>query len=125
MKPYQRRVIDEKNELDKKAKALSSFIGLSDDFATIAADEQERLKEQCEIMWEYSAKLGARIAAFEGELMKIDASGNTAKEAKENLEVKIMNLFAENTDKEIMLKERLLFGNCELGYKFVQHYVSR
>lgn len=64
MLPHQQRVVDEKNELDTKAKALSNFIGLNPVFAYIDAEEQERLKEQCEIMWEYSEILGKRIAAF-------------------------------------------------------------
>lgn len=61
MKPYQQRVVEEKKELDVKAKALSDFIGLNDEFETINPEEQERLKEQCEIMWQYSEVLGARI----------------------------------------------------------------
>ena len=64
MLPHQQRVVDEKNELDVKAKALSNFIGLNPVFADIDAEEQERLKEQCEIMWEYSEILEKRIAAF-------------------------------------------------------------
>lgn len=64
MKPYQQRLVDEKAELDKKAKALSDFIGLNDEFEKIDPDEQERMKEQCEIMWQYSEILGARISAF-------------------------------------------------------------
>ena len=64
MEDYQQRVVDEKNELDTKAKALSEFIGDSDVFETIAPDEQERMKLQSDIMWQYSEILGARIAAF-------------------------------------------------------------
>jgi len=64
MKPYQQRVVDEKAELDKKAKALSNFIGLNDDFDNIDPDEQERMMEQCETMWQYSEILGSRISAF-------------------------------------------------------------
>lgn len=64
MEPHQQRVIDEKNELDERAKKLSDFIGLNPIFAKIDGEEQERMKEQCEIMWEYSEILGKRIAAF-------------------------------------------------------------
>ena len=64
MLPHQQRVVDEKNELDTKAKALSNFIGNNPVFADIDAEEQERLKEQCEIMWQYSEILDKRIAAF-------------------------------------------------------------
>ena len=62
--PHQFRVIAEKEELDKKANALSKFIGESSTFETLDAEEQERMKEQNDIMWQYSEILGKRIAAF-------------------------------------------------------------
>lgn len=62
--PHQQRVIDEKGELDKKATALSNFIGTSPIFETLDPAEQERLKEQNDVMWQYSEILGKRIAAF-------------------------------------------------------------
>ena len=61
---HQQRVVIEKEELDKKANALSGFIGLNPVFETLDPAEQERLKEQNDIMWQYSEILGARIAAF-------------------------------------------------------------
>lgn len=64
LQSYQLRVIEEKKELDIKAKALSQFIGEGAIFPTLDAAEQERLKEQCELMWEYSQILSERIAAF-------------------------------------------------------------
>lgn len=64
MAPHQERVVQEKKELDEKATKLSNFIGANAMFATIDAAEQERMKEQCEIMWQYSEILGKRIAAF-------------------------------------------------------------
>lgn len=64
MQPHRQRVLQEKADLDTKAKALSEFIGRSDIFETLDPAEQERLREQCEIMWLYSEILGARIAAF-------------------------------------------------------------
>jgi len=64
LQPHQQRVVDEKSELDKKATALSNFIGTSPIFDTIDPAEQERLKEQNYVMWRYSEILGARIAAF-------------------------------------------------------------
>lgn len=64
MKPHQQRVVDEKAELDDKAKKLSDFIWDNDIFLAIDPAEQERLKEQIYIMWKYSEILGARIAAF-------------------------------------------------------------
>lgn len=64
MKPHQQRVIDEKTELESKAKALSDFIGNNPLFETIDADEQERLKLQNEIMWQYFEILVERIKHF-------------------------------------------------------------
>jgi hypothetical protein len=62
--PHQQRVLQEKAELDMKANALSDFIGNSDIFVSLAPEEQERLKIQNDIMWQYSEILGERIAAF-------------------------------------------------------------
>lgn len=64
LQPHQQRVVDEKSELDKKATALSNFIGTSPIFDTLDPAEQERLKEQNDVMWQYSEILGARITAF-------------------------------------------------------------
>ena len=64
LQPHQQRVVDEKAELDKKANALSNFIGNSPIFETLDAAEQERLKEQNDVMWQYSEILSARIEAF-------------------------------------------------------------
>ena len=64
LNPWQQRVVEEKQELDKKANALSNFIGHSQIFDTLDAAEQERLREQNELMWQYSEILGARIVAF-------------------------------------------------------------
>ena len=64
MQPHQQRVVDEKTALDEKATALSNFIGTSPIFETLYPAEQERLKEQNDVMWQYSEILGARIAAF-------------------------------------------------------------
>lgn len=64
LQPHQQRVVTEKEELDAKATALSNFIGHSPIFETLDPAEQERLREQNDIMWQYSEILGARIAAF-------------------------------------------------------------
>jgi hypothetical protein len=40
---------------------------MSDNFTMIDPTEQERLREQCEIMWQYSEILGKRIEAFNGD----------------------------------------------------------
>ena len=64
LQPHQQRVVTEKAELDTKATALSNFIGNSPVFETLDGAEQERLKEQNDVMWQYSEILGAHIAAF-------------------------------------------------------------
>ena len=64
MEPWQQGVIEEKEELDKKIEALSEFIDHSEIFETLSPIEQDRQKEQNDIMWQYSEILGQRIAAF-------------------------------------------------------------
>lgn len=64
MQEHEQRVIDEKEELDTKAKALSQFIGENKLFLTLTPENQELMKDQCEIMWEYSEVLGKRIVLF-------------------------------------------------------------
>ena len=63
--PHQQRVVDEKRDLDEKLKKLTAFTS-SESFATIVQDTEElvRLVYQEEIMKDYSAVLGERIAAF-------------------------------------------------------------
>jgi hypothetical protein len=55
-------VIQEKQDLDRRAKSLSNFIGLSEAFERLDPVEQDLLRHQCEHMWSYSEVLGARIA---------------------------------------------------------------
>lgn len=62
--PFQAKVIAEKQELDNKAQRLSLFIGINPIFDTLDPEHQELLKEQCEVMWNYSEILGKRIALF-------------------------------------------------------------
>ena len=64
LQPHQQRVVEEKTELDVKANALSQFIGHSPIFEKLDPSEQERLKSQNDVMWQYSEILSARIAAF-------------------------------------------------------------
>lgn len=66
IQPHQQRVIDEKAALDKNAKALSVFISVNPVFETLDPAEQERMKVQNDLMWQYSEVLGQRIAAFGG-----------------------------------------------------------
>jgi len=64
MSDFQQRVIDEKAALDEKVAKLNDFIAHSPLFEAIDPAEQERLKVQNDIMWQYSEILGQRIAAF-------------------------------------------------------------
>lgn len=63
MQPYQQRVVEEKSELDKKIKALNTFI-MTTNFSTLDPKEQDRLLGQVSAMEIYTAILGERIAAF-------------------------------------------------------------
>jgi hypothetical protein len=62
--PHQKRVIDEKTDLDDKIEKLGIFIKDSPIFKSLDEDERCRLQRQWMIMVEYSSILGERIAAF-------------------------------------------------------------
>jgi hypothetical protein len=64
MELFQLRVIDEKKELDEKIAKLQA---MWDDpiFPTLPPSERLRLEKQANIMQDYSAVLGERIAAFD------------------------------------------------------------
>lgn len=62
--PHQQRVVEEKADLDKRATALSQFIGCNPVFSALPEDEQKRMEVQNSLMWQLSEVLGARIAAF-------------------------------------------------------------
>ena len=64
MEGYQQRVIDEKTDIEAKVNKLNDFIGYNPAFDKIDPAEQERMKEQNDIMWQYVEVLGRRIAAF-------------------------------------------------------------
>ena len=63
MKPFQERVVFEKNELDEKRFALTAFT-FTEEFEKLPKDEQERLNRQHAIMDQYSEVLGDRIRNF-------------------------------------------------------------
>lgn len=65
LEPFQRRVVDERRELDKKQKALAKFIGSKTFDTLVSVDEQKRLIRQNSIMVQYSEVLGERIRNFE------------------------------------------------------------
>lgn len=63
MEAYQKRVIDEKTELDAKIHALRMFIQ-NVVFDTIPDDERHLLLHQVSVMTQYSLILSKRIAKF-------------------------------------------------------------
>jgi len=64
MKEYQKRVVEEKTDLDNKLIKLNNFIE-SDKFEEQDEEEQDRLTRQGAAMQEYSVCLEERIAAFD------------------------------------------------------------
>jgi len=64
MKRYLDKLVEEKRVVEVQAIELSKFIGYSPNFDDIPVLEQELMREQCEIMFEYSGILGKRIVAF-------------------------------------------------------------
>lgn len=64
MRDYQDRVIAEKRELDAKHAKLAVFIG-EDIYPTLDETERDLLIEQLDLMKQYSAVLGERIARFD------------------------------------------------------------
>lgn len=65
MKPFQKRVVEEKAELDAKLEKLNEFIKDPTNVKPVPdAEELKRLKNQASIMQTYSRILRDRIAAF-------------------------------------------------------------
>jgi len=65
MQAYQQRVVDEKVQLDDKLAKLNAFIAPTEPFQSLPQAERERLQRQRQLMEDYSAVLGERIATFE------------------------------------------------------------
>lgn len=63
LEDHQLRVINEKEELDDRLEKLCLFC-YGRTFQTLPLMERERLNQQRHLMMNYSAILGARIAAF-------------------------------------------------------------
>lgn len=61
MEDYQKRIVDEKKELDHRINRLSAFLN-GDAFSRLSAGEQRLLHLQCKAMEEYSSILNDRIA---------------------------------------------------------------
>lgn len=64
MTPFQKRVLQECDELQKKLKALYEFQG-TETFGNLPETEQARLRRQANIMFDYKRVLTERILAFE------------------------------------------------------------
>lgn len=64
MKPFQERVVTERNELDERIKRLIEFVDGSQ-FFQLPADERSRMRAQLATMKVYSRILGERIENFE------------------------------------------------------------
>lgn len=63
IKPYQQRVIQERNELDWRLGNLVAFFA-SVRFALLPEEDQQLLKRQADVMAEYSHILTRRIERF-------------------------------------------------------------
>lgn len=73
MKPYQCRVVEEKQEMDRRLERLLDFIEAAnqpDIFGSLPEAEQSRLRIQYVVMQAYSTILGERIAHFPPEKEK-------------------------------------------------------
>ena len=73
--PHQKRVIDEKRELDERKEKLEAFFE-TPTFAQLDADEQGRLHAQRGAMAAYARILGERISVFAGDDAVLDASSS-------------------------------------------------
>lgn len=63
LKPYQQRVVDEREALEEKLEKLTAFLN-SPTVADLPRDEHERLSEQARHMRDYSRVLAQRIAQW-------------------------------------------------------------
>jgi hypothetical protein len=64
LQAHQQRIVDEKNALDIKIKALENFMENNPFYLTMDEHEALLLHEQLEFMTGYSATLGKRIELF-------------------------------------------------------------
>jgi len=63
MKPHEKRIIEEQNQLDKKIEELTAFIA-TDASSELPKSDRDKLTLQLEAMEMYSEILGQRIYAF-------------------------------------------------------------
>lgn len=64
LQPHQQRVVQERNELKEKTEKLNEFVGHSDLFNKLPDVDQEDLKVQLDIMFQYLEVLDKRISRF-------------------------------------------------------------
>lgn len=64
LQPHQQRVVDERFELSEKSTKLNDFVGNNPLFEKLESDEQEDLKVQLDIMYQYIEVLDRRISRF-------------------------------------------------------------
>lgn len=64
LQPHQQRVVNERDELQTKLKALTTFIDLNATFNTLTKTEQDLLQKQEVIMRQYVSILTQRIDRF-------------------------------------------------------------
>lgn len=62
--PHQQRVVDERSDLKDKTTKLNDFIGHSPIFETLHVDEQNDLRNQLDVMYQYQELLDSRISRF-------------------------------------------------------------
>ncbi|MET3512720.1 hypothetical protein ABIC63_000485 [Pseudacidovorax sp. 1753] len=62
--PHQRRVLDEKMDLDQRIAKLDAFIHSNPIFPTLDRDERARQMRQLDVMHELAVILRERIAHF-------------------------------------------------------------
>lgn len=77
MTSYQKRVVRERRELEKKIQRLRAFRA-SPSWAKTPGDEQRRMIRQVKLMVEYKIVLAERIAAFPASSGTSKASGYSA-----------------------------------------------
>jgi hypothetical protein len=64
MPPHQKRVLEEKEQLDERIEKLEGYLDDTDRVAKLSPDERELLGRQLSAMQEYSAILEERISLF-------------------------------------------------------------
>jgi len=66
LQPHQKRVVDEKQDLDNRIQGLSTFIDTNPTYKTLPPTERDRMQRQLRAMITLSWILGERIDYFNG-----------------------------------------------------------